>query len=399
MDSAIKVSNLSKKYFIGSQKEGDLRNTISNIFKPSNSDKNEFWALKDLSFEIKKGELFGIIGKNGAGKSTLLKILSQITKPSEGRIEINGRISSLLEVGTGFHPELSGRENVYLNGTILGMTRKEIKDKFDEIIEFSGVEKFIDTPVKHYSSGMYVRLAFAVAAHLEPEILIIDEVLAVGDSDFQKKCLGKMGEVAKAGRTVLFVSHNMQAVSSLTKNTLLLSNGQLEFIGPTNQAIQKYFCNTDLTYFNVNEVTSPIIRKVTLITSEGSNIQQINNEFTVEIEIQTPIPINGAAVSFQIIDNDGTPIVHILNLDSENSFARNPGTFILSCCFPKLKLYPGNYSLIVHFAELSSKIHFETLENICPFEVVVLNELRDYYWIPNHARYVEEHNWLIKSLP
>lgn len=396
MDSAIKVTNLSKKYLIGNEKENDLKGTISNIFKSKSTNKSEFWALNNLSFEVQKGELFGIIGKNGAGKSTLLKILSQITKPTNGKVEINGRIASLLEVGTGFHPELTGRENVFLNGTILGMTRKEVKNKFDEIIEFSGVEKFIDTPVKHYSSGMYVRLAFAVAAHLEPDILIIDEVLAVGDSDFQKKCLGKMGEVANSGRTVLFVSHNMQAVSSLTKNTLLLSNGQLQFIGPTNHAIQQYFCNNDMVYENTLEPLTPVVTKVKLTTSEGANIQQVNKDFNVEIEIYTPISLIGAAISFQIIDNDGTPIIHVLNLDSENPFGRSPGTYKLNCNFPKLRLYPGNYSLIVYFAELSSKNHFETLENICPFEVVVLHELRDYYWIPNHARYVDEHNWQIK---
>jgi lipopolysaccharide transport system ATP-binding protein len=206
--TAIKVEGLSKVYKIGQSKSSSLRESLARKFSLSRSKEaasdNEYWALQDVSFEIKAGEAVGVIGKNGAGKSTLLKILSRITEPTKGRIEINGRVASLLEVGTGFHPELSGRENIYLNGTILGMTRREIKAKFDEIVHFSGVEKFIDTPVKHYSSGMYVRLAFAVAAHLEPEILIIDEVLAVGDAEFQKKCLGKMSEVAGEGRTVLF---------------------------------------------------------------------------------------------------------------------------------------------------------------------------------------------------
>ena len=187
----------------------------------------EFWALKDVSFEVKRGEVLGIIGRNGAGKSTLLKVLSRITEPTEGRVTIEGRVASLLEVGTGFHPELTGRENVYLNGAILGMTRAEIKRKFDEIVDFSGVERFLDTPVKRYSSGMYVRLAFAVAAHLEPEILIIDEVLAVGDAEFQKKCLGKMQDVAGHGRTVLFVSHNMGAIERLCDNVVVLSQGRV----------------------------------------------------------------------------------------------------------------------------------------------------------------------------
>jgi lipopolysaccharide transport system ATP-binding protein len=224
---AIKVSDLSKTYFLGKQKEESLASSLSEIFTFKKNAKDSFSALTDLNFEINQGEVLGIIGRNGAGKSTLLKILSQITKPSNGSIVINGRIASLLEVGTGFHPELSGRENIYLNGTILGMTRKEVKAKFDEIVAFSGVEKFIDTPVKHYSSGMYVRLAFAVAAHLEPEILIIDEVLAVGDADFQKKCLGKMKEVAGDGRTVIFVSHNMEAVKSLCSRALFLEKGRI----------------------------------------------------------------------------------------------------------------------------------------------------------------------------
>lgn len=227
-DTAISVSHVSKKYSIGVQKDGSLRGTLAGLIgSKATKPQEEFWALNDVSFEIKKGEVIGIIGKNGAGKSTLLKILSQITKPTTGRIEINGRVASLLEVGTGFHPELTGRENIYLNGTILGMTRQEVKDKFDEIVEFSGVQKFIDTPVKHYSSGMYVRLAFAVAAHLEPEILIIDEVLAVGDAEFQKRCLGKMKEVAGHGRTVIFVSHNMEAVKSLCERALFLEYGKV----------------------------------------------------------------------------------------------------------------------------------------------------------------------------
>ena len=211
-DTVIKISGLGKKYTIGKEKDTSLRSSISNIFKSYENKGNDFWALQDINLNINKGEVVGIIGKNGAGKSTLLKLLSQITSPSTGSFEITGRVASLLEVGTGFHPELTGRENVYLNGTILGMSRKEVKEKFDEIVEFSGVKKFIDTPVKRYSSGMYVRLAFAVAAHLEPEILIVDEVLAVGDAEFQKKCLGKMSEVAKAGRTVIFVSHNMSSL-------------------------------------------------------------------------------------------------------------------------------------------------------------------------------------------
>lgn len=244
-DIAIKVEGLGKKYIIGHQKVGDFRasfaHKVRNLFSRNGNTEEEFWALKDVSFEIKKGEAVGIIGRNGAGKSTLLKVLSRITDPSTGRFSINGRVSSLLEVGTGFHPELSGRENIYLNGTILGMRRAEIKSKFDEIVEFSGVEKFIDTPVKHYSSGMKVRLAFSVAAHLEPEILIIDEVLAVGDAEFQKKCLGKMDEVSKTqGRTILFVSHNLAAVKLLCSTGLLIREGLISKVGPVNDVVHDY---------------------------------------------------------------------------------------------------------------------------------------------------------------
>jgi len=252
---AIRVSGLGKEYTLGGAERVDesFREMLLGIFiapwqrlkklRGEVEDEQRFWALKDVNFEVKPGEVVGIIGRNGAGKSTLLKILSRITDPTKGKIEIRGRISSLLEVGTGFHPELTGRENIFLNGAVLGMTRKEITSKFDEIVAFAEVDKFLDTPVKRYSSGMYVRLAFAVAAHLEPEILVVDEVLAVGDAAFQKKCLGKMSDVAKEGRTVLFVSHNMGAVSNLCSRSIVLSNGEVDFDGETQQAIQHYYGN------------------------------------------------------------------------------------------------------------------------------------------------------------
>ena len=240
-DIAISVESISKCYSIGDTSSGSLREAIAGFFSGRGSDKTEdFWALKELSFEVKKGDAIGIIGKNGAGKSTLLKVLSRITEPTTGRIEIDGRVSSLLEVGTGFHPELTGRENVFLNGTVLGMTREEIKSKFDEIVDFSGVEKFLDTPVKRYSSGMKVRLGFAVAAHLEPEILIVDEVLAVGDAEFQKKCLGKMESVSGDGRTILFVSHNMASVQNLCPRSILLSQGKMVKQGDTDDIVNLY---------------------------------------------------------------------------------------------------------------------------------------------------------------
>ncbi len=243
----IEVKSLSKRYRLGAFRGGQFltfRDRLAGMFRkrrPESGDrKDEFWALKEVSFDLERGEAMGIIGANGAGKSTLLKLLSRITEPTNGEIVLRGRVASLLEVGTGFHPELTGRENIYLNGVVLGMRRSEIAKKFDAIVAFSGVEKFLDTPVKRYSSGMYVRLAFAVASHLEPEILVVDEVLAVGDAAFQEKCLGKMGEMAGSGRTILFVSHNMAAVESLTRRSVVLDHGRLAYSGPTAEAVAHY---------------------------------------------------------------------------------------------------------------------------------------------------------------
>src|SRR5712672_441624 len=256
-DTVIRVENVGKKYIIGTNGSGSdgLRHAIHDLFTApfkngkqqsanTNHRSEEFWALKDISFDVKQGEVVGIIGRNGAGKSTLLKILSRITEPTTGRLGIRGRVASLLEVGTGVHPDCTGRENVFLNGAILGMSREEIKRKFDEIVAFAEIEKFIDTPVKHYSSGMYLRLAFAVAAHLEPEILLVDEVLAVGDINFQKKCLGKMGEVAKGGRTIVLVSHNMAAVNALCSRCVILEGGTVDFDGSAAAATGRYYAES-----------------------------------------------------------------------------------------------------------------------------------------------------------
>jgi homopolymeric O-antigen transport system ATP-binding protein len=267
-DTIITVENLSKRYIIGHQRdsrdalrhrlEGAMRAPFKWLRSRSAEKKNakeEFWALKDVSFEVQQGDAVGIIGRNGAGKSTLLKILSRITEPTNGRVTLRGRVASLLEVGTGFHQELTGRENIYLNGAILGMTRAEIRRKFDEIVAFAEIEQFLDTPVKRYSSGMYVRLAFAVAAHLEPEILIVDEVLAVGDAQFQKKCLGKMGQIARGGRTVLFVSHNMSAVQSLCRKALLLESGTVKAFDDVRPIVRQYL-DTGLTGKSVDKPLS-----------------------------------------------------------------------------------------------------------------------------------------------
>jgi len=309
-DIAVKVENLAKVYQLGTQQSGSLRETITNYFRKNKTIvQGEFFALNNVSFEIKKGDAVGIIGKNGAGKSTLLKVLSRITQPTKGRIEIDGRLSSLLEVGTGFHPELSGRENIYLNGTILGMSRQEIKVKFDEIVSFSGVEKFLDTPVKRYSSGMYVRLAFAVAAHLEPEILIIDEVLAVGDAEFQRKCLGKMNSVAREGRTVLFVSHNLAQVQNLCNQGLLLKQGQLIFAGEIHKTISKYVSEGgSKAYIDTRNLPrvgtknqSFLVESVQIL---NKNIDQIieYDELQVEIRFATKIAFKELIIGVTLSD-------------------------------------------------------------------------------------------------
>lgn len=279
----IEVENLSKLYRISHARKPyhtlredlmELAKTPMRFLRGHQSYKEEFWALKDVSFDVEQGEVLGIVGKNGAGKSTLLKILSRITDPTSGRATLRGRVASLLEVGTGFHPELTGRENVYLNGTFLGMSRQEISRKFDEIVDFAEVEKFLDTPVKFYSSGMYVRLAFAVAAHLEPEILIIDEVLAVGDVAFQKKSLGKMSRVAKEGRTVLFVSHSLGAVSQLCEKVLYLENGKVVKYGPKDQVLPLYFGSTSSSKNEKVKVVSRLLK---------GNSWERNSDLAVEI--------------------------------------------------------------------------------------------------------------------
>lgn len=272
---AIKVENLSKKYQIGErEKYITLRDKImelpTQIFGGKKK-KKEFWALKNVSFEIRKGEVVGVIGRNGAGKSTLLKILARITEPTEGKVTMKGRIASMLEVGTGFNPELTGRENIYLNGSILGMSHKEIKAKFDEILAFAGVGDFIDTPVKHYSSGMYVRLAFAVAAHLDADILLVDEVLAVGDIEFQKKCLGKMSDLASSGRTVIYVSHNMESVSKLCNQTILLDGGKFIFMGDTDVALKKFFQPGNCIVSITNGTLRPYIKIDRVITNTNKD--------------------------------------------------------------------------------------------------------------------------------
>jgi lipopolysaccharide transport system ATP-binding protein len=309
MKPILEVQHIGKKFFIGGQQEPylSLRDVLSNPFKKFKQPKQEsFLALDDINFDVMPGQSIGIIGRNGAGKSTLLKILSKITPPSSGKIICRGRIASLLEVGTGFHPELTGRENIYMNGSILGMRKAEINKHFDAIVEFSGVAQFLDTPLKRYSSGMQLRLAFAVAAHLEPEILVIDEVLAVGDAEFQKKCLGKMNEVSKSGRTVIFVSHDMGAVQTLCSNSILLNKGKILETGKTEDIIGTYLSNHNLSeaWEQTKEMAKPHISKVnvSLLGSQPNLILVIN--FT----IKSPVKMDASFVAFDIANKMGTVI-------------------------------------------------------------------------------------------
>jgi lipopolysaccharide transport system ATP-binding protein len=315
----------------------------------------EFWALKDVSFEVKRGEVIGIIGRNGAGKSTLLKILSRIVEPTRGRVEIDGRVASLLEVGTGFHPELTGRENIYLNGAILGMSRAEIKSKFDEIVDFAEVEKFLDTPVKRYSSGMYVRLAFAVAAHLEPEILLVDEVLAVGDAAFQKKCLGKMGDVANEGRTVLFVSHNMPAVQQICQMGIVLNEGGLNYYGAIDAAVGRYL-NEVKTLMQGFELSKRIDRKgsqwlkftkVVIYNSEGNELQQVisGDDAVIQLHYKSEKEMRNASVliSFNVRNSIGHLLTNLNSVDTGQNLLDIYSDGYFECYWPWFNLRSGSY--------------------------------------------------------
>jgi lipopolysaccharide transport system ATP-binding protein len=372
----ISVENLSKSYQLGVINTGTFRGDTQRwwakvrglpdpLLKIGEKDHGNrigetLWALTDVNFLVQQGEALGIIGRNGAGKSTLLKILSRVTAPTSGEIKVKGRIASLLEVGTGFHPELTGRENIFLNGAILGMKKSEIVRKFDEIVDFSGVEQFIDTPVKRYSSGMYVRLAFAVAAHLEPEILIVDEVLAVGDADFQKKCLGKMGEVTHEGRTVLFVSHNMQAIRKLCKTCFLLNHGGIELLGSVDDVINRYL--SDNIVIDSQETIASIIanlppdpafqfRNIILLQNGITIGSMVGNGMSLEIEIEYRVlrPNKGLRVFFDLCDQEGTLLFRSFNDEQYDEIPNVlPGTYKSKAIIPANLLSPISYELIIY---------------------------------------------------
>lgn len=368
-DAIITVSNLGKKYRLQHQAErirystfrDMLANKVKSIFGNRESDigkrrsVEDFWALKDVSFEVKRGEVVGIIGRNGAGKSTLLKILSRVTESTTGRVHLRGRVASLLEVGTGFHPELTGSENIFLNGAILGMSRAEIRQKFDEIVAFAEVEKFLDTPVKRYSSGMYVRLAFAIAAHLEPEILIVDEVLAVGDAEFQKKCLGKMQDVAKKeGRTVLFVSHNISAIKSLTTRGILLNAGRIAFDGTTDSAVQEYV-NLGARVPSHNGGSTwgsgmhTVIRAVRILDGAGkhTNLYSPGEPLRVEVELETD-GTNRMSLEIFLTDASGARLGMASTYQFHGKTLPNEkGTYVSRLELKPLWLASGRYALDV----------------------------------------------------
>jgi lipopolysaccharide transport system ATP-binding protein len=337
----------------------------------------ELWALRDVSFTVEQGEVLGVIGRNGAGKSTLLKILSRVTAPTSGKVKIKGRVASLLEVGTGFHPELTGRENIYLNGAILGMSRREIDHKFDEIVDFAEVEKFIDTPVKRYSSGMYVRLAFAVAAHLEPEILVVDEVLAVGDAAFQKKCLGKMGDVAKEGRTVLFVSHQMDMILSLCMRSMLLNCGTVFTIGSVDYVVDAYIRNgifqqqkTQFEVDQIDEITLQIVSgRVLGDDGKEKGTFDVFSKITLEFEYILTKPIEGAVVNFELRRNGSTLF---LSFDTDEDpillDKRVPGCYVSRIQIPSPLLKPGNYSICTNTGIINTTT-FQHLEDILSLNV------------------------------
>ena len=380
-DIAIKVENISKRYRIGMKEEMQdtlfgalsswVKYPISNFkrlqklskFDNSQEQDDIIWAVQDVSFDVRRGEVLGIIGKNGAGKSTLLKILCRITEPSSGRAIMNGRIASLLEVGTGFHSELTGRENVFLNGTILGMKKSEVISKFDEIVEFSGVEKFIDTPVKRYSSGMRVRLAFAVAAHLEPEILLIDEVLAVGDVAFQKKCMGKMGDIAQGGRTILFVSHNMGAIRQLCPRSLLIEDGRVIADDTSEIVVGKYLNNestlsknVDLTNWKNRTGSGLASFKAISISTDGENISEnyfIGDTIQMNILIESEEIINSVHMSVNIRDSQGLNVLLSSNLDGNLSISLKEGVNRIIVKFDDIRLYPDTYYIILWLADIS----------------------------------------------
>lgn len=396
MKPAIEVHGLSKVYNISHRKEAEyitLRDTIVGLArKPlelvtgQKVDKEKFWALKDVNFTVQPGEVVGIIGRNGSGKSTLLKILSRIVEPTSGSITMRGKVASLLEVGTGFHPELTGRENIYFNGAILGMGKKEIERKFDEIVEFSEVEKFLDTPVKFYSSGMYVRLAFSVAAHLDPDILIVDEVLAVGDAAFQKKCLGKMRDVAGAGRTVLFVSHNMETVRQLCTRAIMFEDGQIKNVGSTTKVTNEYIDRHGQTKpvfsFEPSKKRVAQFAKIRLQNDSGEATSDLSagEDWAIHLEYTIREPLKDTLITVEIQSDEYEVIYLTTDADQEKEIPnRQPGEYTAEVKFDSFHLNPGNYYLRIGLQAPGRTIHHEVAD-IAITVTPVPNDIRGTYF-------------------
>ncbi len=409
---AIALQDVGKMYRLGRSNQGmsfrdAFSDTISSTlrrfrgFGEDRSRNDDFWALRNVSFEIKPGEAVGILGRNGAGKSTLLKVLSRITEPTEGSARLRGRVGSLLEVGTGFHPDLTGRENIYLNGAILGMKRTEIRRQFDEIVAFSEVERFLDTPVKRYSSGMYIRLAFAVAAHLEPEILLVDEILSVGDIEFQKKCLGKMNDVASHGRTVVFVSHHMEAISTLTSRCIVFKSGEMVLDAPTDQAIRSFVelmlkgSEQGEPYRNVGgDPDENFVAEARVITSDPYGQHEWGEAIAFEFVLHIGKPLAKLCFDFTVVNNLGIRITQFWLFDEDLPFRQKRGDFRLRCEVPKFRLYKGTYTLMTAIADTRGIFAQERLMDICPFEIVMGKYRRDAFdWREDIATYLEDMSW------
>ena len=402
-DIVIRVENVSKQYRLGQVGTGTVANDLKRWWarvrgkedpflkigdvndRTKKSDSEYVWALRDINFEVKRGEVLGIIGRNGAGKSTLLKILSQVTTPTTGQVKVKGRIASLLEVGTGFNPELSGRDNIFLNGAILGMTKEEIRSKFDEIVEFSGVERYIDTPVKRYSSGMYVRLAFAVAAHLEPEILIVDEVLAVGDAEFQRKCLGKMKDVSGQGRTVLFVSHNMAAVNQLCDTGLIMHNGTISHTGEIEEVIPHYLQTSysqtiqGEASFADNSAKQMQVKRIALVGETGQVITKPVSEsdrLQLDVEFVFRSPVRKCNLTLTIKNLNGEIVWFIDRTDFHKEyFSGGPGNYSARLNIPNPLLKPGSYFVTLGFNDMQEDQN-DHKRDVLNFEIENTGSLR-----------------------
>lgn len=400
MEPIVRVDGVSKRFQIGGNGAAyqtlreSLTSALRNPFRRnSRSASQTIWALRDVNFEIAAGEVVGIIGRNGAGKSTLLKVLSRITAPTHGRVELFGRVGSLLEVGTGFHPELTARENIYLNGAILGMRHAEIRKKFDEIVAFSEVEKFIDTPVKHFSSGMYVRLAFAVAAHLEPEILIVDEVLSVGDVGFQKKCLGKMGDVARTGRTVLFVSHNLGAVTQLCHRGIVIKDGRIVFDGKPTEAISTYVddmrtSSGSITFADESEKDMQILG-ISVVSPDGDVVtsQPHTEPFSILLKYRVSNWREGAHVCLDVFNENGTRLLWATDVQTveELSVEREAGIYDARITVPGMILTPGFYYFTTGIYAQNRMTPFDHRENAVSIEILDGGSFLSNFGIRSHA--------------